>query len=364
MAAIEKNIQLAKNEIHQLNIEDTEKVNILKELDKEWINYGFCGYSSEEEEEPKQVVIKATSALEGKDRKYKEAKQEKKQEAKQEEKQEDISDEEKDIIDEPIEVKSEYTTEDIIIDLAYKKAKEERSKNDVIKELEAFSEKERLEREQQKTTEVKQINTSKYNIKKPSKIEKEDAPIPELIITELEPIKISTSTPASVSTPALIPISTYVDSVFADSQRQKSKEDKMESTLKRDLRRATDTNADLQKEIKVLKEENNKLKLKETSQADEIAELKKLLSEQQKYKIYYDKMHLNADNFQEFINRFYISSDSRSNRIKCSIIYDKYISETKKAISKQTFYDRIENLGFPKVIVNGERCFSNILSKL
>ena len=39
-------------------------------------------------------------------------------------------------------------------------------------------------------------------------------------------------------------------------------------------------------------------------------------------------------------------------------------SETKKTISKQTFYGRIENLGFSKVIVNGERCFSNILAKV
>jgi predicted DNA-binding transcriptional regulator AlpA len=74
-------------------------------------------------------------------------------------------------------------------------------------------------------------------------------------------------------------------------------------------------------------------------------------------------MHTNTDAFEVFLNEFYIKSASRSNRIKCSIIYDKYILETKKAISKQTFYERIENLGFPKVIVNGERCFSNILSK-
>jgi len=145
-------------------------------------------------------------------------------------------------------------------------------------------------------------------------------------------------------------------------QKKLNQEQQAHKETKEELK--ADVNKDLQKEVDLLKEENNKLKIKENEKAKDITELKRLLNEHQKYKIYYDKMHLNADNFQEFIDRFYISSNLRSNRIKCSVIYDKYISETKKTISKQTFYGRIENLGFSKVIVNGERCFSNILAKV
>ena len=227
---------------------------------------------------------------------------------------------------------------------------------------------------------VKKETDSIRKIKKPSKIVVEEELVQEqpkpiiptnIIVPEL------TITEPTIPKPT-IPEHPYIDSTIADGTRERKKannsninsilhdsfqNNNVESTLKRDLRRATDANHDLLKEIELLKEENKKLKEKEEQQSVKLSEYIKLMNEYEKYKLYYDKMHLNNDNYKAFLDTHYTKSNVRSHRVKCSDMYSEYTKQNNKHISEQAFYAIIENLVFPKVIVNGKRYFSNILVK-
>lgn len=263
--------------------------------------------------------------------------------------------------DNTIEVKTEYTQKDCDEYEVLKQAKKdhENKMNKLLLEELSNIDKPKQQQVEQKTTKVR-------HIKKASKIIYEDYEEPKQQQPQPQP-EVELPKPQPQQEPI---INTYVDSVFADYQRQKKQindEPKIINTApsKYDkTSRIERANTELTNENIKLRKQLEELQVKLQKQTESYKAATEELKDMQKYKEFYNKMNntKTVQTVSNFLKEKYVNTGNPLDRIKCNEVYQEF-NKVNKSLSQKDFYKLVDEEGFTKSMLNGTRVFKFIKTK-
>jgi len=323
---------------------------------------------------------------------------------------EDEDEDENENEDDTIETKKNYTKKEINEIMVLKEAREkiEAREKHQPKNTKRESEWESTNEPEPPSKPIKKPDLSRFKIKKPSKIMTEDEEteldnsikekrkeykqestkepiipinvvIPEPIIIEEKHKQESTKEPiipinVVIPEPIIVEeeqkqesvqssVSTYVDSVFADAQREKKKNEKTSISTapsKFDkISRLTNVNTTLTNETIKLKKQLAELqdKLKKEQQAHKAT--KEELKAMQKYKNRCDNLDSsnNENNIEEYLKQYYKPANGR---VKCGDMWQHFKTiNTTNTMTNRQFYECVEAVGYVKGLYCGALHFKN-----